>query len=76
MDRQVLQQMIDQEAVLAEAARLGISATDAEVRERIVSIPAFQENGQFIGEQRYRSSCGCSARRSPPRSSKTRSATA
>ena len=54
MDRQVLQQMIDQEAVLAEAARLGISATDAEVRERIVSIPAFQENGQFIGEQRYR----------------------
>ena len=54
MDRQVLQQMIDQEAVLAEATRLGISATDAEVRERIVSIPAFQENGQFIGEQRYR----------------------
>src|SRR4029453_10136247 len=26
----------------------------AEVRDRIVSIPAFQENGQFIGEQRYR----------------------
>ena len=54
MDRQVLQQMIDQEAVLVEAARLGISVTDAEVRDRIVSIPAFQENGQFIGEQRYR----------------------
>ena len=54
MDRQVLQQMIDQEAVLAEAARLGISATDVEVRERIMSIAAFQENGQFIGEQRYR----------------------
>lgn len=54
MDRQVLQQMIEQEAVLAEATRLGISATDVEVRERIVSIAAFQENGQFIGEQRYR----------------------
>ncbi len=54
LDRQVLQQMIDQQAVLAEAARLGISATDAEVRERIMTIPAFQENGQFIGEQRYR----------------------
>ena len=54
IDRQVLQQMIDQQAVLAEADRLGISATDAEVRERIMSIPAFQENGQFIGEQRYR----------------------
>ncbi len=54
LDRQVLQQMIDQQAVIAEATRLGISATDAEVRERIMSIPAFQENGQFIGEQRYR----------------------
>jgi peptidyl-prolyl cis-trans isomerase D len=54
LDRQVLQQMIDQQAVIAEATRLGISASDAEVRERIMSIPAFQENGQFIGEQRYR----------------------
>lgn len=54
IDRQVLQQMIDQQAVLAEADRLGITASDAEVRERIMSIPAFQENGQFIGEQRYR----------------------
>jgi len=54
LDRQVLQQMVDQQAVLAEADRLGLSATDAEVRARIVSIPAFQENGQFIGEQRYR----------------------
>lgn len=54
LDRQVLQQMIDQQAVIAEATRLGISATDAEVRERIMNIPAFQENGQFIGEQRYR----------------------
>lgn len=54
IDRQVLQQMIDQQAVLAEADRLGITATDAEVRERIMGISAFQENGQFIGEQRYR----------------------
>ncbi len=54
LDRQVLQQLIDQQAVLAEAQRLGITATDAEVRDRIMGIPAFQENGQFIGEQRYR----------------------
>lgn len=54
LDRQVLQQMIDQQAVLAEADRLGVSATDVEVRARIMTIPAFQENGQFIGEQRYR----------------------
>ena len=54
VDRQLLQQMIDEYTALAEAERLGIVATDAEIRRRIVSLPAFQENGQFIGEQRYR----------------------
>src|SRR5262249_37166024 len=42
------------EASLAEADRLGIGASDAEVRERILALPAFQENGQFIGDTRYR----------------------
>lgn len=54
IDQRVVQQMIEEETSLAEAARLGISATDAEVQQRILSIPAFQENGQFIGDQRYR----------------------
>jgi peptidyl-prolyl cis-trans isomerase D len=54
VDRQLLQQMIDEYTALSEAERLGIVATDAEVRQRIVSLPAFQESGQFIGEQRYR----------------------
>ena len=54
VDRQLLQQMIDEYTALSEAERLGIVATDAELRQRIVSLPAFQENGQFIGEQRYR----------------------
>jgi peptidyl-prolyl cis-trans isomerase D len=54
LDRQILQQLIDERAALVEAERLGITATDAEVRERILKFPAFQENGQFIGEQRYR----------------------
>ena len=34
--------------------RLGITASDAEVKQRILAIPAFQENGHFIGEDRYR----------------------
>src|SRR5262249_42675088 len=38
---------------LAEAERLGIGASDEEVRQRILTMPAFQENGAFIGEQRY-----------------------
>jgi peptidyl-prolyl cis-trans isomerase D len=54
LDRRILQQMIDEEAALAEARRLGISATDAEVRARILAQPAFHENGQFIGDVRYR----------------------
>jgi peptidyl-prolyl cis-trans isomerase D len=54
IDQRIVQQMIQEEASLAEAKRLGIRASDAEVRERILALPAFQENGQFIGDQRYR----------------------
>ena len=54
IDQRIVQQMIQEEASLAEAQRLGIKASDAEVRERILALPAFQENGQFIGDQRYR----------------------
>ena len=52
IDRQILQQMIDEYAALSEAERLGLRMSDADVRERIVTM--FQENGQFIGETRYR----------------------
>ncbi len=54
VDQRIVQQLIEEEAALAEAARLGITASDAEVRERILALPAFQENGQFIGDTRYR----------------------
>ena len=54
VDRQILQQLIDEEVSAAEAARLGLTASDAEVRERIVRLPVFQENGQFVGEARYK----------------------
>ena len=54
IDQRIVQQMVEEQAALAEAKRLGIAASDAEVRERILALPAFQENGQFIGDQRYR----------------------
>jgi peptidyl-prolyl cis-trans isomerase D len=54
IDQRIVQQMIEEEASLAEARRLGISASDQEVRQRITSFPAFQENGVFVGEARYR----------------------
>jgi len=53
IEQQILQQMVDEQASLAEAERLGIQVSDDEVRQRIFAIPAFQENGHFIGDQRY-----------------------
>jgi peptidyl-prolyl cis-trans isomerase D len=54
IDQQVLQEMIDDRATIAEAERRGLSVTDAEVREAILHMPGLQENGHFIGEDRYR----------------------
>ena len=51
--QQILQQMVDEQASIAEASRLGIDVSDEEVRQRIFAIPAFQENGHFIGDVRY-----------------------
>src|SRR6266568_3974536 len=53
IDQQILQQMVDEQASLAEADRLNIQVSDDEVRQRIFAIPAFQENGHFIGDARY-----------------------
>jgi peptidyl-prolyl cis-trans isomerase D len=54
IDQRIVQQLIEEEAAIAEAGRQGIAASDAEVRARILALPAFQENGQFIGNERYR----------------------
>lgn len=54
IDRQILQQLIDEEAMVAESRKQGITVNDVEIRERILALPGFQENGQFVGEQRYR----------------------
>ncbi len=53
VEQQILQQMVDERAALAEADRVGIAVTDEEVRQRIFAMAAFQENGRFIGQQRY-----------------------
>lgn len=54
IDRQVLQSLIEQRSIEAEARRLGLEVGDAEVREFILRLPAFQENGHFVGYDRYR----------------------
>jgi peptidyl-prolyl cis-trans isomerase D len=52
--QRIVQQLVDEKAIVAEAARIGVTVSDAELRERIIRLPSFQENGQFIGQARYR----------------------
>jgi peptidyl-prolyl cis-trans isomerase D len=53
IEQQILQQMVDEQAALVEAERHDIIVSDEELRAQILSFPAFQENGAFVGEQRY-----------------------
>lgn len=54
IEQQIVQQLVDEQAMVVEARRQNVTVSDVEVRERILSVPAFQENGTFIGEARYR----------------------
>ena len=54
IDRQILNQLVDEEAMVAESRKQGLTVSDVEIRERILALPGFQENGKFVGEQRYR----------------------
>ena len=53
IDRQILQQLIDEYAAITEAERLGLVVGNAEVRERIITLPQLQVDGQFIGDTAY-----------------------
>ncbi|NOT26701.1 MAG: hypothetical protein HOP16_11420 [Acidobacteria bacterium] len=53
IDQQILQQMIDEQAAVIEAERQGLTVSDDELAQRIFAMPGLQENGRFVGEQRY-----------------------
>src|ERR1051325_6189476 len=53
VDQQVLSQMVNEQVEILEAERQGIRVSDDELAQRIMAIPGLQENGRFIGEQRY-----------------------
>lgn len=54
MYRQALSQTVVQKILLAEARRLGLTVTDGELRDRILSIPTFKDDqGRFVGEDIY-----------------------
>jgi peptidyl-prolyl cis-trans isomerase D len=47
MKKQAIDSLIRRRILLAEAAKMGISATDEEVQREIIATPGFQANGQF-----------------------------
>ena len=53
IDQQILQQMIDEQAALTEAERHDITVSDEELAQQIFSMPGLQEDGRFVGEERY-----------------------
>ncbi len=50
---QVLNQLVNERILLAEAARMGLTVTDEEVRRAIVEMPELQRDGRFIGREAY-----------------------
>jgi peptidyl-prolyl cis-trans isomerase D len=54
LDRQAIENLINQKVLIAEARRLGLSASDGELRELILTIPWLKdEQGRFIGGDGY-----------------------
>ena len=53
LPRQVLDGMINRRLELEEARRLKLAVTNDEVARAVVTFPAFQQNGQFIGREKY-----------------------
>lgn len=52
--QRLVSQMVDETAMVVEAERLGLTVSDSELSERIVRLPGFQQNGQFVGQELYR----------------------
>ncbi|MEW5979050.1 MAG: peptidyl-prolyl cis-trans isomerase [Acidobacteriota bacterium] len=53
LPQQVLNQLVSRQVILLEADRLGIDATANEIQQRILSLPHFLDNGNFLGLDRY-----------------------
>jgi peptidyl-prolyl cis-trans isomerase D len=53
LPKQVLDGLIDQRLLTQEARRLNLTASQEEVRKKLLSIPTFTENGKFVGMELY-----------------------
>lgn len=54
IEQMVLEQLIRERLILAAARDQGLSVSEREILERIMQYPVFQENGAFIGPDRYK----------------------
>jgi len=54
LPQQVLEEMIQQELLQQMAKDMSLTASDEELSKKIISYPAFQKDGQFIGADEYR----------------------
>lgn len=52
--QQTLEQLVSQRLLMKIAREMGLRAADAEVRAKIKSYPAFQQDGQFVGFENYK----------------------
>ena len=52
--QQTLEQIVQQRLLVKIAKDMGLRATDAEVRAKIVAYPAFQQDGRFVGFEDYK----------------------
>jgi peptidyl-prolyl cis-trans isomerase D len=52
-DKQVLDYLISQKVIAAEAKRLGLQVSDREVQDKVLAYPVFVDSGGFIGRARY-----------------------
>lgn len=55
LGEQAVQQMVERQLMLDEAEDAGLVVSEAEVRDRILSLPVFtDESGQFVGQESYK----------------------
>jgi peptidyl-prolyl cis-trans isomerase D len=53
LPKQVLESLIDQHLLLQQASRLHLSASPAEIRQKILEIPTLNPDGKFVGQELY-----------------------
>lgn len=53
IEQRALDDLIQQQLVEVEAARLGIAATPAEISDKIQKTPGLVDNGKFVGRDEY-----------------------